>query len=65
MFTNEYLKKVYADVEKRNPGETEFHQTVQEVLASIEPVVNAHPEYEKADLLKRMVEPFILRLMFG
>ena len=57
MFTNEYLKKVYADMEKRNPGETEFHQTVQEVLTSIEPVVNAHPEYEKLDIVGRMVEP--------
>ena len=57
MLKNEYLKKVYADMEKRNPGETEFHQTVQEVLTSIEPVVNAHPEYEKLDIIGRMVEP--------
>ncbi len=57
MFHNEYLKKVYAEVEKRNPGEVEFHQTVQEVLASIEPVVDAHPEYEKLDIIGRMVEP--------
>ncbi len=57
MFNNEYLNKVYADMEKRNPGETEFHQTVQEVLTSIEPVVNAHPEYEKLDIIGRMVEP--------
>ena len=57
MFKNEYLNKVYADMEKRNPGETEFHQTVQEVLASIEPVVDAHPEYEKLDIIGRMVEP--------
>ncbi len=57
MFNNEYLNKVYADMEKRNPGETEFHQTVKEVLESIEPVVNAHPEYEKLDIVGRMVEP--------
>ncbi len=57
MFNNEYLKKVYADMEKRNPGEVEFHQTVEEVLSSIEPVVNAHPEYEKLDIIGRMVEP--------
>ncbi len=57
MFSNEYLKKVYADVQKRNPGEVEFHQTVEEVLTSIEPVVNAHPEYEKLDIIGRMVEP--------
>ena len=57
MFKNEYLNKVYADMEKRNPGETEFHQTVKEVLESIEPVVDAHPEYEKLDIIGRMVEP--------
>ena len=57
MFTNEYLKRVYANVEKRNPGEIEFHQTVKEVLESIEPVVNAHPEYEKLGIIDRMVEP--------
>ena len=57
MFKNEYLNKVYAEMEKRNPGETEFHQTVKEVLESIEPVVDAHPEYEKLDIVGRMVEP--------
>ncbi len=57
MFKSEYLNKVYADVQKRNPGETEFHQTVQEVLASIEPVVEAHPEYQKLAIIERMVEP--------
>ena len=57
MIKNTYLKKVYADMEKRNPGEVEFHQTVQEVLSSIEPVVDAHPEYEKLDIVGRMVEP--------
>ena len=35
MLKSEYLKKVYADVEARNPGEKEFHQTVYEVLSSI------------------------------
>ncbi len=57
MFHNEYLKRVYADMEKRNPGEVEFHQTVKEVLESIEPLVDAHPEYEKLDIIGRMVEP--------
>ncbi|MBQ9965350.1 MAG: NADP-specific glutamate dehydrogenase [Clostridia bacterium] len=57
MIKNTYLKKVYADMEKRNPGEVEFHQTVKEVLESIEPVVDAHPEYEKLDIVGRMVEP--------
>ena len=57
MFKSEYLNKVYADVEKRNPGEVEFHQTVKEVLESIEPVVEAHPEYQKLGIIERMVEP--------
>jgi len=42
---------------KRNPGEPEFIQTVEEVLTSIEPVLEAHPEYEKAGLVERLIEP--------
>ena len=57
MFKNEYLNKLYAEVEKRNPGEPEFHQTVKEVLESIEPVVEARPEYITSGVLARMVEP--------
>ncbi len=54
---NEYLLRVYADVEKRNPGEKEFMQAVYEVLESLEPVVEKHPEYEAKGLIERMVEP--------
>ena len=54
---NEYLQKVLADVVKRNPGEAEFHQTVSEVLESIEPVVEQSPEYITSGVLDRMVEP--------
>ncbi len=57
MFKSEYLKSVYETVVKRNPGEKEFHQTVAEVLESIEPVVMARPEYEKYGVVERMVEP--------
>ena len=42
---------------KRNPGEPEFHQTVEEVLKSNEPVLEAHPEYVKAGLIERLIEP--------
>ena len=42
---------------KRNPGEPEFHQTVEEVLNSIEPVLKAHPEYVEAGLIDRLIEP--------
>ena len=55
--TNSYLKSVYETVEKRNPNEPEFQQAVYEVLESLEPVVAAHPEYEKAGLIERLVEP--------
>ena len=57
MFKNEYLNELMARVEKRNPGESEFHQTVKEVLESIEPVIEAHPEYIKLGVLERIVEP--------
>ncbi len=57
MFKNEYLKKVYAQVEARNPGEPEFLQAVHEVLESIEPVVEQNPAYEKSGVIERMVEP--------
>ncbi len=42
---------------KRNPGEPEFLQTVEEVLTSIEPVLEAHPEYVEAGLVERLIEP--------
>lgn len=42
---------------KRNPGEPEFLQTVEEVLTSIEPVLEAHPEYIEAGLVERLIEP--------
>ncbi len=57
MLTNEYLKSVYETVLKRNPGETEFHQAVMEVLESLECIVDIHPEYEKNSIIERFVEP--------
>ena len=57
MLKNEYLNRVYAEVEARNAGEQEFLQAVREVLESLEPLVEKHPEYEREGLLERMVEP--------
>ena len=57
MITNEYLKKVYADVEKRDAHEPEFLQAVREVFESLELVIDKHPEWEKAAHLERFVEP--------
>ncbi len=54
---NQYIKSVIEKVIAKNPGEVEFHQTVEEVLSSLEPVIDQHPEYEKAGLLERLVEP--------
>ena len=56
-FKNQYLNDLMERVIKRNANEPEFHQTVKEVLESIEPVVEARPEYIKSGVLERMVEP--------
>ena len=57
MLTNEYLKRVYEGLARRNAHEPEFLQAVIEVLESIQPLVEKHPEYEKAGLIERLVEP--------
>ena len=54
---NAYVQSVIENVRKKHGNEPEFVQTVEEVFSSISPVIDAHPEYEKADLLNRMVEP--------
>ena len=54
---NAYLARVIENVKAKHADEPEFIQTVEEVLTSLEPVVEKHPEYEKACLLERMVEP--------
>ncbi len=51
------LSGVMEQVLKRNPNEPEFHQAVREVLESIEPVAERHPEYVKAGIFDRIVEP--------
>ena len=55
--TNEYLKRVYAGVEARDGNEPEFLQAVREVFESLELVIDKHPEWEKASLIERFVEP--------
>ncbi|MFW5898284.1 MAG: NADP-specific glutamate dehydrogenase, partial [Candidatus Saliniplasma sp.] len=51
------LDKVYEQVVDRNPGEKEFHQAVEEVLETIEPVMEKHPEFVDAKIVERLVEP--------
>ena len=57
MFKSEYLNQLMETVKKRNPAEPEFHQAVEEVLLSIEPVIEKRPEYVTSGVLERMVEP--------
>jgi glutamate dehydrogenase (NADP+) len=52
-----YVTELLDSVKIKNPGETEFHQTVQEIAESLVPVLNKHPEYRKSKILERMVEP--------
>ena len=54
---NHYIEQVIRSVKEKYPYQPEFCQTVEEVLSSLDPVVQRHPEYERADLLGRMVEP--------
>lgn len=51
------VQKLMADLELRHPGESEYLQAVREVLESIEEVYNQHPEFEKAKIVERIVEP--------
>ncbi len=52
-----YVEQVLEELKKKNPGEPEFHQAATEILASIAPVFEKHPEYQKAGLLERFLEP--------
>jgi glutamate dehydrogenase (NADP+) len=54
---NTVTQAVYDQVLRRNPGEPEFHQAVKEVLDSLEPVIDRHPEYVRAKILDRLIEP--------
>ena len=52
-----YMDEIKELVVKRNPAEPEFHQAVNEVLDSLGPVLEYHPEYEEHRVLERLVEP--------
>ncbi len=52
-----YIDNVYKVMEQRDPSQSEFHQAVREVLDSLLPVLEQHPEYQDALLLERMIEP--------
>ncbi|SDR17405.1 NADP-specific glutamate dehydrogenase [Thermostaphylospora chromogena] len=54
---HEKLQSIYDNVLRRNPGETEFHQAVREVLESIGPALGKHPEYAESKIIERICEP--------
>ena len=51
------VNKILSDLEAKHPGEKEYLQAVREVLLSVQDVYNEHPEFEKAKIIERMVEP--------
>ncbi|MGL5352277.1 MAG: Glu/Leu/Phe/Val dehydrogenase dimerization domain-containing protein, partial [Clostridium sp.] len=54
---NQYVQSIFEQVVQRNPGETEFLDAVKEVINSLAPVFDAHPEYMAEGILERLVEP--------
>ncbi len=52
-----YVERVLKELKKHNPNEPEFHQAATEILTTLSPVIEKHPEYEAAGLLERFVEP--------
>ncbi|MBR7186351.1 MAG: NADP-specific glutamate dehydrogenase [Clostridia bacterium] len=52
-----YVDRVIEEIKKKNPNEPEFHQAATEILNGLRPVIERHPEYEKAALLERFTEP--------
>src|SRR6059036_55652 len=52
-----FVRDLMAEVKTKNPGETEFHQAVQEVVESLDLVLERRPEYRNARIIERMVEP--------
>lgn len=56
-FSDPYLERVYQQEERRDGGQQEFLQAVQEVFETLEPVIKAHPEYEANGILERFIEP--------
>lgn len=51
------VEKIMQALEQKHPGESEFLQAVKEVLISVKDVYNQHPEFEKAKIMERIVEP--------
>ena len=54
---NDQVAALMSDVKAKNPSEPEFHQAVQEVVESLSLVLDQHPEYRKAKIIERIIEP--------
>jgi glutamate dehydrogenase (NADP+) len=54
---SDYIKSLIAEVKAKNPGESEFHQAVEEVAESLTIVLEKHPEYRSAKIFERIIEP--------
>ena len=54
---SEYIKNLVAEVKAKNPSEPEFHQAVEEVVESLDIVLQKHPEYMANKILERIIEP--------
>ena len=52
-----YALEVLEQAKKKNPNEPEFHQALTEILTTLQPIIDKHPEYEEAGILERLVEP--------
>ena len=56
------IERIMSSLEAKHPGESEYLQAVKEVLLSIEDIYNQHPEFEKAKIIERLVEPIVFLL---
>ena len=54
---SDYVSEFMAELKAKNPGEPEFHQAAMEVVESLAPVLERHPEYRKMKILERIAEP--------
>jgi len=57
MKMSNFVDTIMANVKAKNPAQPEFHQAVQEVVESLAPVIERHPEYKEARILERIIEP--------
>ncbi len=55
------VEKIMQSLEQKHPGELEYLQAVKEVLLSVKDVYNKHPEFERAKIIERIVEPRLSR----